>query len=372
MTNILPGIQSVFLDIGTERGAFLHASDLVLPGEPDPSRVAPAAEDPARPGSAGEAPAPSAARRLPPLEDRLAVGRELLVQVSRERLGSKGARVTGFLSVPDRLLVLLPLVPDRGVSRRIEDPGERERLRGILERLPGEGLGFVARTAAAGASEADLRSAAEALIDDWCEIQDRASSLPAPSVIQREPGLLPRLMRETPRAGLERIVVDDESDHAEAREYLNRAEPELAPVVSLHTGPAPLLESRGLHTEIEKALRPRVWLKSGGYVVIEQTEALVSIDVNTGKFLGRGDLEQTALRTNTEAAREIGRQLRLRDLGGIIVIDFIDMDQAENRRLIVEELGQALRRRTWRIRIGRQASRFVLPSRPRDADTHTG
>jgi ribonuclease G len=177
----------------------------------------------------------------------------------------------------------------------------------------------------------------------WSEVQDRAASLPAPSVVYPEPGLLLRLLRETPREGLERIVLDHEEDRRAVLAFLRDSEPALATKVTLHTGPVPLFESRGLHRDLERALQRRVWLKSGGYLVIEETEALVSIDVNTGKFAGREDLEQTALRANLEAAEEISRQLRLRDLGGIVVIDFIDMTEAENRRRLEDELTRLLR-----------------------------
>jgi ribonuclease G len=355
VTNVLRGIQSAFLDVGTERGAFLHAGDLVLPGE-----VLNAPVDTNGGGDAADLPPDSRAtngragttrRPTLPIEDRLKVGRELLVQVSRERMGTKGARVTAFLGIPGGRLVLLPRASNRGVSRRIRDDAERERLSEILSRLPGDEVGYVARTAAAGATEQELRADAEALTQEWCEIQDRAATLPAPSVVYREADLLQRLMRETPRDGLQRIVVDDRKDHAQVLRYLREREPQLADRVSLYSVAAPLFESQGLHLEIEKALRPRVWLRSGGYLIIEETEALVCVDVNTGKFVGQRDLEQTALRTNLEAGKEIARQLRLRDLGGIIVIDFIDLETEENRTKVVEELRQQLRADPARTKI---------------------
>jgi len=354
VTNVLPGIQSAFLDIGAERGAFLHVKELLLPGErlePPPDFDAEDLELDEPAGAGAEGPAPFRRSSGAPIQDRLAVGRELLVQVVRERLGSKGARLTCFLSVPGRLLVLLPQARARGVSHRIHDPDERERLRGILAGLLDPGVGLVARTAAAGASESELRADAEALLRVWSGIQERAAAQPAPSVIQREPGLLLRLLQETPGEGLERIVLDDEGDRERALAFLAKADPVLASKVSLHAGPPPLLETQGLHEEVEKALRPRVWLKSGGYLIIEETEALVSIDVNTGKYVGRKDFEQTALRTNVEASREIARQLRLRDLGGIIVIDFIDVGDPANRRRFVEALEEALRADRARTKI---------------------
>ena len=324
VTTILPGIQSAFLDIGTERGGFLHAKDLVLPGEP---------------------------AEHPPIEQRLSVGRDLLVQISRERLRAKGPKVTCFLSIPGRFVVLLPQAGKSGVSRRIEEPEERERLSAILGKLPGNGVGFVARTAARGVGEAEIRADAAGLMRTWCEIQDRAERLPAPSVVYREPGLLLRLLRELPHEDLQRVVLDDEEDRNQALAYLREADPLLASRLELHPGPVSLFQARGLHEEIEKALRPRIWLHSGGTIVVEETEALVSIDVNTGKFLGRGGPEETALKTNLEAAREIARQLRLRDLGGIVVIDFIDMLQEENWTRVQQELEEHLKKDRSRTKI---------------------
>jgi ribonuclease G len=316
VTRVLPGMQSAFLDIGDEHGALLHARDLVIPGRTH------------EPGT--------------PIEDRLRQGQELLVQIARERLGSKGAKVTAAISIAGRLLVLLPHSGRHGVSRRISDQEERERLHAILQRLPLEHGSFLARTAACGATEGALAGESEALVRTWEEINDSASLMSAPSVVHREPDFLLQLLQGSAAAKLERIVFDNEDDKRQALIHLREIDPALAPEALLHPSPAPLFESYGLQEDIEKALRARVWLKSGGYIVIEETEALVSIDVNTGKFLGGTGLEQTALRTNLEAAVEIGRQLRLRDLGGIIVIDFIDMASAESRRQTLEALQQVL------------------------------
>jgi len=316
VTRILPGMQSAFLDIGDEHGALLHARDLVLPG-----RVH-------EPGT--------------PIEDRLRQGQELLVQIARERLGSKGAKVTCTISVAGRLLVLLPHSGHHGVSRRISDQKERERLLAILQSLPVENCALLASTAAFGASQGALAGELEALTRTWEEINHSASSMSAPSVVHREPDFLLQLLRGAAAAKLKRIIFDNEDDKRQALIHLREIDPKLAPEVVLHARAEPLFESYGLHEDIEKALRARVWLKSGGYIVIEETEALVSIDVNTGKFLGGTGVEQTALRTNLEAAVEIGRQLRLRDLGGIIVIDFIDMASEESRRQTLEALQQVL------------------------------
>jgi ribonuclease G len=316
VTRILPGLQSAFLDIGSEHGALLHARDLVAAGREGGNTA--------------------------PIEEQLRPGQELLVQIAREQLGSKGAKVTTSLSIAGRLLVLLPCSAHHGISRRITGREERQRLLRILQEIPSENAGLLGRTAAEGATSAALRTEAESLLGTWKEIQLSASSMAAPSVVHREPGFLLQQLRGAEAADLERIVLDNEDDKRQALVHLGELDPASLPEVLLHKPPPPLLEAYGLHEDIEKALKPRVWLKSGGHIVLEETEALVSIDVNTGKFLGGKGLEQTALRTNLEAAAEIGRQLRLRDLGGIIVIDFMDMASEESREQTLNALKLAL------------------------------
>ncbi len=360
VTRVLPGIQSAFLDVGSGRDAFLHVGDLVLPGErpPEPApgvdlELTPAAdeegedgEDLDRDGSRPRTPA-----RGGPIEDRLKEGRELLVQVAREGIGTKGARVTCFVALPGRYLVYMPQLEFRGISRKITDPDERSRLRAVLDVLPALPGGFIVRTAGEGAEEPAFRADAEMLRAEWDGIEARAARSTAPAVVHTELDLLLRLLRDAPREGLDRIVLDDPDFHDRAIAYLSALAPTLATRVRFHAGAAPLLEAHGIDLEIEKALRPKVWLKSGGYLVIQQTEALVSIDVNTGKFVGASRPEETVLRTNLEAAAEIGRQLRLRDLGGIIVVDFIDMDSAENRRQVLAALEETLRRDRARTKV---------------------
>jgi ribonuclease G len=324
VSNVLPGIQSAFLDIGTERGAYLHAGDLVLPTDPSfPS----------------------------PIQDRLKKGRELLVQVEREGRGSKGARVTCLLTIPGRFLVLLPWGTARAVSRRIRDREDRDRLQSILERLPSEESGWIARTAAAGADAKRLEAEARRLIDQWRELRDGLDEISSPGLVLREPDLLQETLRDSPTVGLERILLDDPGDRERAIEYLLEIDPVAATKVGLYTEKASLFETYGISATIDRALRRRVWLKSGGYLVIEETEALVSIDVNTGKYLGKHDLEPTLLRTNIEAAREIPRQLRLRGLGGIVVVDLIDMSEPESREEVLSIFREGLARDPARTRV---------------------
>ena len=320
VTHIVPALQAAFVDVKLERDAFLHATDLLLPGE----------ERMVKPGQG------------PPIQDRLKVGRELLVQISRETYGAKGDRATSLIGIPGRLLVLLPILPQIGISRRIYDGTERERLTGLLTRLGGGSCGFVARTAAAGMPEERLTAEATRLLQLWTEIRERAERTQAPGLLHQEPPLTIRLLRDAPAAGLERVLLDDVEERDRALDFLDRVDPTLAARIELYRGSGRMFVDQGLDAELERALRPRVWLPSGGTIVIEPTEALVSIDVNTGRSVRASSQEQTSFETNLEAAREIARQLRLRDLGGIIVIDFVDMDSEEHRRQLQALMAESL------------------------------
>ena len=325
VVGVVPALQAAFLDVGQSRNAFLHVSDLLLPGE-SPDLDA-------------------------PIQDRLKAGRDLLVQISRESASAKGDRLTCHLGIPGRLLVLLPVFPKVAVSRRIDDPGERERLLAILEGL-GEGrAGFVARTAANGAERSRLEAEAARLFETWRAIRDSAECARPPAVVHEEPGLHLRLLRDAPGDGFERMVLDDREAYEQALAMLGQVDPVLASRVELHGGPRPLFETYGLEPELERALRPRVWLDSGGTIVIEPTEALVSIDVNTGKSVQGVSPEETVLETNLEAAKEIARQIRLRDLGGIVVIDFVDMELPDHRQQLLDTMARALREDPARTKI---------------------
>ena len=360
VSKILPGIQSAFLEVGQERDAFLHATDLLLPGEsapPPPAAVDGGSANDAEDGAEGDAfglPLRRSHRRPqegPPIQDRLKEGRELVVQVVREAFGGKGPRVTCFITLPGRYLVHAPQEPFRGVSRRIHDPAERQRLRDILAGLPEGSGGFIVRTAGAGAAAEAFQADARFLVNAWKSIEARISSSPVPAVLHGDLDLFLRSLRDAPRGSYDRVVVDDERMHRAGREYLREIDPQLAARLQQHVGAESLFDATDVSQDIEKALRPRVWLSSGGTIVIEQTEALVSIDVNTGKFVGARRPEETVLKTNLEAAEEIARQLRLRDLGGIIVVDFIDMDRPEHRRSVMDALEKALERDRSRTKV---------------------
>jgi ribonuclease G len=280
------------------------------------------------------------------IADVLKEGQEILVQIAKEPLGSKGARITSHIALPGRYLVYMPTISHIGVSRKISSEEERLRLRNIiLENKGALGGGFIARTAAAGRSDDELKADLRFLSTLWGEIRAKAEKTKAPALLHRDLQLVERILRDILSPEFKAIRVDNELDYERVVEFVNRCQPSLVGRVRLYTRPTPMFEEFGIQQEIEKALRPKVWLRSGGYIVINQTEALVAVDVNTGKFVGKTNrLEDTIVKTNVDAVNEIVRQLRLRDLGGIIVIDFIDMDERRNRYKVVQALEEALRR----------------------------
>jgi ribonuclease G len=273
-------------------------------------------------------------------------GQEILVQISKEPLGTKGARITSHIALPGRYLVYMPTVDHIGVSRKISSEEERLRLRNvILEHKGSLTGGFIARTAAQGRDEEELKADLKFLSTLWSEIRSKAERLKAPALVHRDLDLVQRVLRDTLTPDFKYVRVDNELQYERVLDFVNRSQPSLIGKVKLYTRETPLFEEFGIQAEIEKALKPKVWLKSGGYIVINQTEALVAIDVNTGKYVGKTNrLEDTILKTNFDAVNEIVRQIRLRDLGGIIVIDFIDMDERKNRAKVTQALEEALRK----------------------------
>jgi ribonuclease G len=322
VSRVLPGMQAAFIDAGLERTAFLHTSDIVLPpGVPAEIRGG----DPA-------------------IRDLLREGDEILVQVIKDPIGSKGARLTTFITVPSRYLVLLPMGRGIGVSARIGDDAERERLKSLTTALLPAGLtcGFIVRTAAEGAPPEALQADMAFLLKLWDVIGASAGSAPAPSLVHADLPLAVRVVRDIVNSEIERVRVDDEGVWRGLRGFAGTFMPALAPVIELYADGRPILDLHGVEDEIQKALDKRVPLKSGGYVVIEQTEAMTTVDVNTGGYVGHRNLEETIFRTNLEAAVTIARQLRLRNLGGIIIIDFIDMQAPAHRQQVLDALREAL------------------------------
>ena len=288
-------------------------------------------------------------RHQPAITDLLSEGQEILVQIAKEPIAKKGARITSHIALPGRFLVYMPTVEHVGVSRKIESDNERHRLRKLIQTLRAEedipSGGFIVRTAGVGISEKELREDVRYLVRTWLDIRGGAEKAKAPALVHRDLDLVQRLLRDQLSDDFESIRVDSEEEYQAIVEFINRIQPRLVKRVKLYTKEQPILENYGVQAEIDKAIKPRVWLKSGGYLVINQTEALVAIDVNTGKFVGRGSgrLEDTITRTNLEAVDEIVRQIRLRDLGGIIVLDLIDMEERRNRQKVMQALQEALR-----------------------------
>ena len=280
------------------------------------------------------------------IADVLKEGQEIIVQIAKEPLGTKGARITSHIALPGRYLVYMPTISHIGVSRKIASEEERLRLRNIiLENRGSLTGGFIVRTAGGGRSEDEFKADLKFLSTLWSGIRNKAEHTKAPSMLHRDLELVQRILRDTLSPDFKKIRVDSESDYERVVEFVDRCQPSLVGNVRLHTRSTPLFEEFGIQAEIDKALKPKVWLKSGGYIVINQTEALVAIDVNTGKYVGKTNrLEDTIVKTNVDAVNEIVRQLRMRDLGGIIVIDFIDMDERRNRNKVVQALEEALRR----------------------------
>jgi len=288
-------------------------------------------------------------RHQPAITDLLSEGQEILVQIAKEPIAKKGARITSHIALPGRFLVYMPTVEHVGVSRKIESDNERHRLRKLIQTIRAEedipSGGFIVRTAGVGISEKELREDVRYLVRTWLDIRSSAEKAKAPALVHRDLDLVQRLLRDQLSDDFESIRVDSEDEYEAIVEFINRIQPRLVKRVKLYTKEQPILEAYGVQVEIDKAIKPRVWLKSGGYLVINQTEALVAIDVNTGKFVGRGSgrLEDTITRTNLEAVDEIVRQIRLRDLGGIIVLDLIDMEERRNRQKVMQALQEALR-----------------------------
>ena len=346
VTNVLPGMQAAFVDIGLAKDAFLYAGDYTANlGAED---QAPPAEEESSDVDEGEGEAEGDAEAAPrrqavaPIEEMLRKGQEVLVQVSKESLGSKGARVTSFASIPGRYIVYMPQSRHVGVSRRIHDDAERDRLRAIVKGMPAQAGGFIVRTVAEGKGEEELAADIQFLSRLWAQVQARYESAKAPSLLHAEMDVTFRVVRDLFSPEIEEFLVDSPSAYEKCLEFATQLVPQLASRVKQWDKDAPIFEATGIEREIEKALRRRVWLKSGGYIVIDHTEALVAIDVNTGKYVGKRDFEETVLKINLEAATEVVRQIRLRDLGGIIIIDLIDMERAEHRDQVFKALTRAL------------------------------
>jgi ribonuclease G len=376
VSKVLPGMQSAFVDLGLERDGFLYVSDVVASFEEfdrldtdDDEPTAPSAGQGAAPSkgpaaAGGNGPAAGSRRDRgpgrrdrdrdkgpePKIEELLKEGQEIIVQVAKEPLGTKGARLTSHATMPGRFLVFMPTVDHVGVSRKIDSREERSRLRGIVREFreqTGFTGGLIIRTAAAGRPKEDIVSDLSFFHKVWTDIRQKAETSRAPAVLYQEQSLVAKLLRDLLTDDYSAIRIDSEVEYRRVLELVERMMPSLGPKVKQYEREYPIFEEYGVQAEIDRALRSKVWLKSGGSIVINQTEALVAIDVNTGRYVGKktaGRLEDTILKTNLEAVKEIVRQIRLRDLGGIIVLDFIDMEEKKNRQKVFQVVEQELRK----------------------------
>jgi len=360
VAKILPGMQAAFVDIGLPKAGFLHVSDILVDPHTPPWGYETTQLDL---GNGSDVLGTQLA--VPPesayaIEELLDEGQELLVQVAKEPLGTKGCRLTTYLTLAGRYLVLMPGVEQIGVSRRIPDEVEKERLRTCVKALLPEGMGCIVRTLSEGVSAQELQADLHFLTALWQHVQHQARQVAAPCLVHQEVDLVLRTLRDCFTAHVERVIIDDVQAYARAQAFLRAAElSHLVANLVLYEDATPLFEAFGIEREIERALQRKVWLKSGGYIVIDHTEALVAIDVNTGRFVGKSDPAATILTTNLEAVQEIVRQLRLRNLGGLVIIDFIDMDTDEHRQLVFQALEEALRYDRARTKI-LQISEFGL------------
>ena len=334
VSRVLPGMQSAFIDLGLERTGFLYIREI---SPKDFSHLEESEELEIEFEEKEKAPGK--------IENWLREGQELLVQIIREPIGEKGAQLTTHLTLPGRYLVYMPTSKHLGVSRKIEDEKERTRLKNLLRQLkPDNSGGFIIRTASQGISEELLKNEMEYLLNFWKELQERAKRVPAPGLVYSELPLELRVVREYLSSQTREIIVDQPEVFKRVKDYLLKIAPHFAEQVHLWQESEPLFEKYGVELELDRALEKRVWLKSGGFIIIDETEALTTIDVNTGKYVGKKSFEDTVFKTNLEASREIVSQLRLRNIGGIIIIDFIDMDKPRNRQKILEALKEELKK----------------------------
>jgi len=322
VSRVLPGMQAAFIDIGLQRTAFLHVSDIVRPQNGEPDEV-----------------------DLPNIRDLVKEGEDVLVQVVKDPLGNKGARLTTFITLPSRYLVLLPNGDSVGISARIEDEEERERLREVVAGLLDDAdleCGAIVRTVAEGADASELRADLKFLVKLWTVVQERCSKSTVKGLIHEDLSLPLRVLRDLVTSDVDNILVDSKTDFEAMQEFAETFLPPVAPMLELYQRRRPIFDLHGIEDDIRKALDRNIPLKSGGYLIFDQTEAMTTIDVNTGGYVGHRNLEETIYRTNLEAAVAIARQLRLRNLGGIIIIDFIDMEEPEHRDNVLQLLEQSM------------------------------
>jgi len=332
VARVLPGMQAAFVDVGLERTAFLHATDVYESFE-EFEDLAKEAEDEER----------ERYSRNTPIQDILKEGQEIMVQVAKEPIGSKGARVTSHISLPGREIVFTPTDGHIGVSRRIENERERRRLKEIVLRLRPDSAGFIIRTACEGMKEEDIKSDMDFIMKLWGDILQKREKTPAPGILYQELDLTLRTIRDNFTSDIDKLVIDSREEYERAIKFAEDFMPELKQRIELYESEEQIFDTYGVEIELADATSKKVWLKSGGYIIIDQMEALTAIDVNTGKYVGKKSSEETVLKTNMEAVKEIVYQLKLRNIGGIIVLDLIDMTKSANKEKVYNALKEALK-----------------------------
>jgi len=332
VARVLPGMQAAFVDVGLERTAFLHATDVYESFE-EFEDLAKEAEDEER----------ERYSRNTPIQDILKEGQEIMVQVAKEPIGSKGARVTSHISLPGREIVFTPTDGHIGVSRRIENERERRRLKEIVLRLRPDSAGFIIRTACEGMKEEDIKSDMDFIMKLWGDILQKREKTPAPGILYQELDLTLRTIRDNFTSDIDKLVIDSREEYERAVRFAEDFMPELKQRIELYESEEQIFDTYGVEIELADATSKKVWLKSGGYIIIDQMEALTAIDVNTGKYVGKKSSEETVLKTNMEAVKEIVYQLKLRNIGGIIVLDLIDMTKSANKEKVYNALKEALK-----------------------------
>lgn len=346
VVKVLPGMQVAFIDIGLAKAGFLYVSDINLfSGMMEYEKILGEGitiNNDETSETVKESISEEPIQRLP-IEEMLQEGQEILVQVSKEPIGTKGARITSYIALPGRYLVFMPSVDHVGISRRIEDESEKMRLKKMLSELKPAGSGFIVRTASEGKDRDEFISDIEFLNKLWDDIKQKAEKVSAPVLIHQDLNPILRGIRDLFTKDVDKMVIDSPEEHENCIKFVNSYMPGLKSRIELYTGKDPIFDAYGIEIEIERALGRKIWLKSGGYIVIDQTEALTAVDVNTGKFVGKGSPEETILKTNMEAVKEIVYQLRLRNIGGLIIIDFIDMEKDESKEKVFHTLEQTLK-----------------------------
>jgi ribonuclease G len=336
---ILPGMQSAFVDIGLEKAAFLYVADIMTEMEEYYSAFLDSETDNLDLYSRADSP-----EKMLPIEELIQEGQEIPVQVSKDPIGTKGARVTSYITLPGRYLVLMPNVEHIGISRRIENEDMRSSLKAIAEEIKPKGFGLIVRTASEDATAEEMKKDLDFLILLWESIQKKKDRVSAPGILHNDLDLVFRSVRDFMGHEVERLIIDSHEEYERLKEFASSYFPKLHELIELYDGREPIFDAFGIELDISRALGRRVWLKSGGYIVIDQTEAMTVIDVNTGKFVGKESLEDTILKTNLEAVKEIAYQIRLRNLGGIIIIDFIDMEKLENREKVFSAFNEVMKK----------------------------